>query len=279
MTLHNAYRREIDACRPGSNDLALPELADLARAVASDPRVAKELEASHSSDIVLCDGLQEVAIPSGLADRLLASVDAASRSADKISAVAIVGDASEPESSLTSTLATPHARTWSRRAWFIVVPALAASLAVAATLVFWQRSVPRRVNEAELASMVEGWYEQVQHREGWTSPIAAATSEQFPVDSSVVLAKPVAERSIPVAANDAGVAYQLKRGDRKALLFVIRTPDHFAVSPVPSTKAPLGMLTGRKTATAWQSGAVLYVLVVDGGNGTLRDFLRPLDLT
>jgi len=276
MTASKSYRREIDACRPGSNDLDLPELAELARAVADDPRVAKALEASHASDIALCDGLQDVPVPSGLADRMLAAVEAATKAA-QLAASEADGDATValPPAAAES----PAAPSRSRRAWLIAVPALAASLALGLAVVFWQQSEPRRVSQAELASLVETWYQQAQQRQGWTTSIDRATAEQFPVDSSVLLARPVAQRTISAASAGEAVAYELRRADRKAVLLVVRTRDHYDVAPLPSTNRPLGMVTGNKKVAAWQSGSLLYVLVVEANQGSLRDFIRPRDLT
>ena len=276
MTVQHPYRREIDASRPGSDDLQLPELADLARAVASDPRVAKDLAASHASDMVLCDGLHEVPIPSGLADRLLSAMSSPSR--DAMVAVA-------SNSVLSAPLVLPVAQPapadgvqhrLSRRAWLVALPALAATALAAVGLLFWRQAEPKRFSQDQLASHAEEWYQAALPQKGWQTNIDPATAKEFPIDA-VVQVRPVAQRKVPVEGDAEGIAYDLRSTSRRAVLFVIKTRDHYDVAPLAYTS--LKTTTGDKSVAAWQTGGFLYVLVVEGGRGGIREFVQPRDLT
>src|SRR5688572_5213675 len=70
MSQNQPYREQIDACRPGSDDLSLPALAGLAQAVEQDSAVAKELARSQRFDHAVSAAMHDVPLPAGLLERL-----------------------------------------------------------------------------------------------------------------------------------------------------------------------------------------------------------------
>lgn len=62
--------RFVDACRLGSNDLADPDFAPLARAIASDATWRARYDASQAADLELRRELDKVSLPGGLEARL-----------------------------------------------------------------------------------------------------------------------------------------------------------------------------------------------------------------
>src|SRR3954452_18334797 len=68
----------IEACRPGSDDLSSPELSDIARRVDADPSVKAAYENVQAWDLVIQNGMENVAVPQQLAERLLARLQAES---------------------------------------------------------------------------------------------------------------------------------------------------------------------------------------------------------
>ena len=65
------FRELMDACRAGSDDLNLPELEEVAQAVEQDARVRAALARSQRVDSEIRTAMQRVAVPDGLATRIL----------------------------------------------------------------------------------------------------------------------------------------------------------------------------------------------------------------
>src|SRR5687767_10428691 len=74
MSRFHQYREQIDACRAGSDDLALPALADLATAVEGDRALAEEVARSQRFDQTVAAAMHDLPVPDGLAERLLAKL-------------------------------------------------------------------------------------------------------------------------------------------------------------------------------------------------------------
>src|SRR5688572_10680083 len=74
MSQNSRYREQIDACRPGSDDLALPALAELAGAVESDRALADVFARSQRFDRAVSAAMHDVPLPAGLLERLEAKV-------------------------------------------------------------------------------------------------------------------------------------------------------------------------------------------------------------
>ena len=70
------FQESIDACRPGSDDLRMPEMAHLAKRVAEDPKTCGEYERAQRLDATIGKVFQDVPVPDGLSARLLASLAA-----------------------------------------------------------------------------------------------------------------------------------------------------------------------------------------------------------
>lgn len=70
-----SIQQAIDACRPGGDDLLLPEVDFLAEAVRTDPEVRRTYERSQQFDAAVGLAFRDVPVPSGLAERLLSAVE------------------------------------------------------------------------------------------------------------------------------------------------------------------------------------------------------------
>jgi hypothetical protein len=260
-------REQIDACRPGSDDLTLPELAALAQAVEQDRAVATELDRSSQFDRVVISALHEAPVPADLLDRLLAQAARNSGVADAVStappaagaAVSLAADAA-----VSPTAGAVTTRRVSRR-WLIAtsaIAAVAASLALGLGL-FLPRPA-RNVSQSQLAESASGWYDEAAPlAPGWQAYAAAAPH-------SALRVRPGRSRSATTEYGPASV-YECQRQSGRALLFVVKTPDRFAVATLPFT-AVKGASRGLEIA-AWQSGDVLYVLVLPKDHQRLEDFL------
>src|SRR5688572_11232473 len=64
----------IDACRPGSDDLHDPRLAPLADELAESPIKRDLYQRVQALDAVIGEAIDDVPLPAGLSERLLASL-------------------------------------------------------------------------------------------------------------------------------------------------------------------------------------------------------------
>jgi hypothetical protein len=261
MSQINRLREQIDACRPGSHDLALPALAELAQAAEQDRAIAAELDRSQQFDRSVASAMHDVAVPPGLLDRLLTATEAAAPAAG----VSLPAPVSVSQSSAPT----------SRRAWLVVGGSIALTALIALSASFWLRPAPV-VSQADLSIAVTGWMNALN--KPWT-PITASS---VPVawDRAVVVgprgwqsfsASDGAGRTTTVAAIN--LAPPLAP---RAVLFVIPAKARYSVPAVPSANLRLS-LSGGYTATAWQrkGSKFLYVLVVETGRGQqLRHYLQ-----
>jgi len=252
-------REQIDACRPGREDLALPELAELAGAVQRDRAVAAELERSQRFDRAVAGALHNLPLPVGLQERLLATVEANKPS-----------PAQAPE---------PVPRWWTRRSVLVAMASLAAVALVSVTV--WQFSRPvRQVSKDELSLAVAEWAADGQLPTGdWTpgglklGVFAPPTAIKQPVNRWRWL--PGSQR----AALSKGVAiHYTPPGSPRAMLFVFSSTAKVTLPAFPvAISSPSGFPGGR--AVAWQNPntKLIYVLfVVEDGGQRLEDFLPKL---
>lgn len=73
-TEHEDVRRLLDACRPGSEDLGLPEMRPLAERLEHDPATRELYERTQQFDSVIKAAMFGVDVPDGLDDRILAAL-------------------------------------------------------------------------------------------------------------------------------------------------------------------------------------------------------------
>jgi hypothetical protein len=275
-------RQQIDACRSGSDDLHLPELAGLARwvgeeendATVSRETVAGELDRSQRFDRSVVSALHDVSVPAGLLERLL-SKTAAAENGDSVDAVLsasvsnVVGESAVVPSDQAAVVA-PAKSALSRRGWLLragslgVVAAGLLGLAVAL-----RPTQPRTISQAELAGAIPSWVEQTQDRTLWNKTPPPAAFQVNPIWTRRI----VAWRSFPTnVAGETAIAYELTPGGGKVRLFVVKTPHKYAVPATPGL--PLPGTTGGVQVSAWQpAGGLLYVLFIDRDGPPLERYL------
>ena len=262
MNRTQELREQIDACRPGSDDLSLPELVKLREAVERDAEVARELERSQRFDRTVMAAMQDVEIPVGLADRLLKAASAA-------------GAAGEVSPAAT---AEPSRRKPSRRNWLIAIGSIAALLLCGVTLALINSRPPRRVSQEELAQSIPEWVRQVSDQDGWVTNSAIRPHQAFALPAKTLQRQPVAWRRFTTPAGETGVVYRCNpAGKQPAYLFVVNTRAQYTVGNMPFTNVT--GTTGRVAVGAWQTGRMLYVMVVEKDGQRLEDYLRQPRVT
>ena len=266
MSFSNRLREQIDACRSGSGDLALPALAELAEAVKHNASVADELARSHRFDEQLSAALHDVPVPTGLDQRLLATLQAQA----PLAAVEL-----EPAHAERRETNSRRIRPL-RRQWLVAAGAIALTALVAVfTYQVWHRQ-QRLVASGELGGVVTTWLGQLPPNK-WQS---GRLPKDFTIDSAVIVGPSLAWQRF-VSASPSGWSANVTAidltppaaGQRRAILFVVQSAAKFSVPTRPVTTTRLALSRGF-TGTAWQrqDSNLLFVLVVE--NQRLEDFLR-----
>lgn len=99
--------RQMDACRPGSDDHLLPEMADLNNELTQSPEIQRQFHRLQRLDERLLEALDDVPVPSNLADRLLSALAQPVQSVETTSAATVTTEVEPP----TDTTSTPLAET------------------------------------------------------------------------------------------------------------------------------------------------------------------------
>jgi hypothetical protein len=261
MSINNEFREQLDACRPGSGDLTLAELAGLAQAVDRMPAIAEELARSQRFDRQIAAALHDLPLPPDLVDRLLHSAQAAAAEGQGSAAV-----------SVAKPIATPNEHERDTRRRWLIAGSVALATIVAAPVYLLFRS-QRRIAPEELAKEVVTWLDHLP-------PSAWQATAKLPVAiDRAVIGRPTRwQRVSPSGWSSSVTAVDLAGPGRpRAILFVVNSSATFVVPATPTPEVVL-RLSGGLSATAWQrqNPNTLFVLVVEGSNQRLDDFLRPL---
>ena len=146
MAIDRRTLEGIESCRPGSDDLQSPELADVARAVRDDPQAQSTYARVQKSDAAIRAAMEQVPVPVGLAARIVTALAADALATSSASNGAqtsrvpsgtilagAVSAAQQVEHAEDQVVATsrPSRRAWSRRDWLAIGAAMAATVVVA----------------------------------------------------------------------------------------------------------------------------------------------------
>jgi len=259
----------MESCRPGSDDVSNPAMEPLRRRMSESPELAKTYQRLQRLDQALADAFCDVPVPEGLQDRILARLAAAGARQSPC-----VGSLSR-EVEKGSVHETGSRRDWNRR-WLIGACTVAAAAAlVLGVLLDLQRSV--EYSKPDMLNMAIEYFIN-DPREGG-QPIGGPVQPpaEFPFSRALKAIFAPGEacfremrwRVVQGFLNRAGVAYDLvgRRGV-SATVYVARCSVDGLTADVPLR--PM-LSTGQSSASAWQEGSLLYVLVVDGG---IQDYER-----
>lgn len=276
--LKRETREVIDAGSPAA-DWHSPELADVAAQVRDNPELNAASLRLQAIDRAVTSAIEQVPVPVGLAERLLARLRAdanAPPSADQLlpaeaDALPRSGGLEQP-----AGMDGPKTAGWrpSRRRLMEAAALVALAAAVAILVNSWNSQPPRTWDlEAVLheARILFDSDESV----GWHALATASPPKNFP--SQVAWTAGVRWRKTTGFMSRPVSAYELsRRGESRAVLYVVAldpagTPP---IADVPSAPTDRPMTTLGKTAAAWKSQDRLYVLVVTGGPDVYQSFIR-----
>ena len=271
MNQRPTIREQMDACRPDSDDLYLPEhaadLAELQAGLCESAEVRTQWERSQQNGRIIRGAMQDVSLPAGLEGRLFAAVLAA-----QSAPLAGVEQALREEPPSKNFHASPSL---ANRRWFMTtaVASLAGMAALVLVGIFGSRFYfhqDEKIDKNLLTTRVEDWL-RVADPKGieWATITDAAS---FPNGS--VLGR-VARSGLVLSSQGKIVVYDvsLAGSSSRATLLVIPTASQYPVNAFPASKV---QVSGGWSVGAWQKNGVLYVLAVRTGSDTrLEQFIPP----
>jgi hypothetical protein len=269
----------IDLCRPGSDDLHDPDLADLAQAVHGDDAARTRYESVQKLDAAIQSAFHDVPVPADLEQRLLASGGASVLNTAAAGRTEPGDDASGPVDVVKSGAALPVPARASRTGpsrrhvfrWAAIGGSVAAAVLVAgavwAIVGLWPQ--PPQSLDALVQTALKWTDESRLH--SWEQDLSQAPLQAYPLEAAL-RAQPLRWQRL-VVEGETIVAYDLSPpGQPMAAQFTLRTTrTHSVPSAMPST--PLSN-TGGFCVGACQRNGVLYVLVIEGDASRYRQFVR-----
>jgi hypothetical protein len=237
----------LDACRPDSGDLQRPEMRALRERMAQDPAWQAIFDRSQALDRQIRTAMQEVPIPEGLEQQLLASLGL------------VPAVASESSVEPAGTPSPPPARRG--RWWQTVALAVALSLALGVAWRPWWSSEPRFRSEQQLLDQALSWALAVDAAQWQDLGESAWANSRWQ-------ALPVGDFSV--------ICYEIPgppQAQERALIFQLPS----SAAPVEAwrpPRLPTHSTQGRHFA-AWKSDRHLYVLVVEGSKQSFQRLVGP----
>ena len=275
----------MESCRSGSDDLSDLRFADLAARLAEDPEFRGQFQRLQEADEAIKVAFAKVLVPVGLADRisrrlaepvtiadsgsqLAASSPQAVSSSPEVPALAmpsvtapavVVGDGSIPRREPTQRL--------SRRRLLVGFSGLAAAAALFAA-VWIQTHLPRPETPNSVIEEAMDFFGKDNQ------PIGELVSRvpppaAYPMSRDIVPLQGIRWRHVATFLDGPTVAYDLPTLGGRATLYVVQR----SIPGLPSMPPTMPLSTGGKSAAAWQAGAALYVLVVEGDAGMYSSYL------
>jgi hypothetical protein len=266
MASDRVPREQLDACRPDSADLELPELAALRESLAHDADLAEQFDRILQFDRRIAAALRDVPVPPLLAAQITARLQPPP---DLPADQAAVVCPSRPSP------VWPGKR-WVTRRQLMKWLAAAAVVPLAGWLGWrWWPRAARPVPAHEIAANLDTWLKMVgtPPGSGWKSP------ESLPpgVVPPAIRTLPQAWRPFRTRQGWSGIAVELAPPtEPRAILLVVQGSARFEVPARPYALLSTSM---ERAAAAWATQGRLFVLVVEqGGKPRLDQLIRPSPL-
>jgi hypothetical protein len=269
-------RELIDACRPGSEDLADGAMQELNDVLSTDAGTRELYEQTQANDDAIRTVLHQVNVPDDLASRLMERLAPILDGAqDKVSLH--LEDDTQVEVAIESAADGVNSyRGWSRRRW-LAMAAVASAAAIGGVLLA-SRLLTTSMNASELSHMALEWIDALDQT--WNEDLSAAP-EHLP-RSNHLSARPSGWQTwqTPPPHDENSTAYRLyspfARG-KVTVLFVTERPNRIKDLAKAPPEEPLANTFGRASGV-WQEDDRLYVLVVPGGRLQYQSCLRSQQL-
>ncbi|MFV1966581.1 MAG: hypothetical protein ACC628_14240 [Pirellulaceae bacterium] len=262
------FREMIDACRPGGDDEGLPEMAPLAEQLERDSQLRRRFEESKKLDRAIQVAIGRVAVPTGLAERIVDAIEAA--------------EAATAESCVDSDRESPFderddgdVQVASHRHhrglfWMIGIPTAIAASAVVALVMLGSTPGQDLTTARTVAARVMHWTLNMDERE-WRADEFPVT--RFEPSAQLRLPRRRWQRVAGRTSHEQVVCYDVtSERQPRVYLFVIHTRQSFQGASLPPLKPDRN--TRNWCFGVWQESGALYVVAVEGSEDRYRRIVR-----
>lgn len=252
----------VDACRPDSDDMQLPEVA--AAVAGHPPQLVDRLRGYiERRDRAITAATQRISVPEGLAERILANL------AHQTPAGACPADVRQPADRVGRPRPTIAARPWLRRNFKIVLGG-AAVAAVVGLVAFAFRPTREPIDAAAVEQFARDVYTA---EDADAELLTTAAPQQFPIDARLARAHIRGWREMGRGfLHLPAIAYTLTNNRGIGATLYVVNPGSRSLASIATTPRSLAS-TGGITIGVWQNGGQLYVLVVPGGTREFRSYI------
>ncbi len=261
--------RQLDVCRPDSADDQFPEMRDLAEGLAADEQLRAAQRQVQAIDRRIGSELRQGDVPAGLAERIMASLDAAHAATQKDRA-----KASGATMFRTFGIRPPRRRRWLMGAG---VMAMACAAGLMGAWLLWPAQ-PIDLNAEAVMQLARDLIDEVRP-DGGSLVSEKTPPAHFGVGQYVIAGARTRWRAFDrLLAGRDGVVYDLEGPrEQRGRLFVVDLQGPLG-SPtlhlLPRTPTQQVLTTSGYSSAAWTDGERLYVLIVPGDEKALQSFLR-----
>lgn len=262
QTLHS-----IESCRAGYEDLSHPAMSHLAAKIAANPDLEKLFDRIQFLDAKIGAAFHDVSVPPGLDKRIL---DVLAHAPAEISATAVENKHLHETAGIVTPCSSPaRGKRWVSRRWILAAGGMLSAAAIL-FIALWinfhnQESISEQTALDESIRFFDA------DAAGGGFPVAERPAPKaYPFSRAVVFSAGTGWREIHDLLGRAGIAYDLPRlGGARAVLYVIEQ----SIEGLGNEPQFQPFTTGGYSASAWQEGGLLYVLVVQGEPQTFRKYL------
>jgi hypothetical protein len=245
----------MDACRSGSDDLSLPEMAALASRLDQDAELRARFARSQEFDAALGAAFQDVPLPEGLEERLLARLAFENN---------VVEPATDTRSPDDVDAASPASQTQSATArqiiWRAGLAISAVAVVVAMMAVFLTPNEIPALNPTDLTSKGVAYVQSAIEADDWR---IGEPPDDYP-PSKFVLVPVHGWQQVVTDYDREAVAYDVTpRDGPTATLLVLRPGGEVYGFPSGPPGRPQSTTGGRSIA-AWQQDELVFLLVIAG---------------
>lgn len=230
--------------------------------MAASPQLRQAHQRLQELDRAISIAFADVPVPEGLQARILGRLKAPD--------VEVEGASSGPSPCEIRICTAPAASRKSSRRWFMAVgAAAAAAVLLVAVVAQWHPTL--KISREDLLNIAIDHHAASGQLPWETASGGNVPPREFPISDSLVLASGLEDRlpsgvrwrMVDGLLSRRGVAYSLVgRHGASATLYVTKCYVDGLTTDVPVHAMHS---TGQYSASAWQEGPLLYVLVVDGG--------------
>ena len=237
----------IDACRPGSEDVDLSEVSPLADQITADSALRRRYQRTQRLDARLARAVDDVDIPVGLRERILARLAEQGPGARGQEP----GDGGEGRGARDEARgeAITVGRAPSRRRFFALAAVAAGLLLLVTGYTLWPRHAT--LTKASLLNLTGRWFGQLRANAAWQPLPPHEMIRDFPL-ADAIRPSPWRWADVTSVVGKAACAYDLSApGGPRAVLFVIADEGQFADSTLPLKKPDSS--TGGLMIGCWRS--------------------------